>query len=161
MATYVRRILPLLLLAAGAAMVVYGAALRRLPVWEEARVVETVTVEREIEVPDVPPPGMPGGPAFGGPAPGGMPGAMPGGMPGGMPSVIPPEMRVKRTVLVEEERPRETERKVDEPEYVVVREMTVGGVTLVDGGELMRTYRRAEAGWSGADLPPPPSLCPT
>ena len=38
----------------------------------------------------------------------------------------------------------------EEPEWVIVREVTVGGVTRLDNGQLKRTY-------SGK----PPSLCPT
>jgi hypothetical protein len=142
-----RAILPSLLLVGGVGMVVYGFNSRHLPVWEEALVKEEVTEEREIEVP-IEVPGLPG--------PDGFP---PDGMPGMLPPPAPPP--VKQKVLVQVTRDRETERVVEEPEYALVREITFGGVVLVAPDKLMRTYRRAEAGWDEADVAPPPSLCPT
>ena len=143
-----RAIVPGVLLVGGVAMVVYGAVGRRLPVWEEALGQEKVTEQREIEIPIGPPEPLP-------PEVGKFP------PDGGMPPLLGRPMKVKQTVLVDVVRKRQTQRKVDEAEYVVVREMTVGGIVLAGPGKLMRTYRRAEAGWDAADLAPPPSQCPT
>jgi hypothetical protein len=63
--------------------------------------------------------------------------------PPGQPSFLPPEMmfqKVKEKLLVARE----------EPEWVLVREVTFGGVTRLANGQLKRTY-------SGK----PPALCPT
>ena len=104
-----------------------------------------MTQEEEIEIDLAPPPGL------------GLPGAEPFGPPGfgasgqdlGDPSLAgaPPWMaappgfpKVKEKVLV----------TTEEPELVLIREVTFGGVVLLDSGVLRRTY-------SGA----PPSLCPT
>jgi hypothetical protein len=146
-----RALVPGVLLLGGIAMVVYGAASRRLPVWEEALVEEKMTEEQEIEVPIGPPEPLP-------PELGGLP---PGAMPGGVPPLAGPPMTVKQKILVDVVKKIETERKVDEAEYVVLRELTVGGIALVDPDKLMRTYRRAEAGWDAAEVAPPPSQCPT
>jgi hypothetical protein len=125
----------LVLLAGGIASLVYGIGHHTVP----------VSQEQEIEIDIAPPPG------FGLPSaePFGPPGFGPPGQDFGDPSLAgpPPWMRpppgltkVKEKVLV----------TVEEPEWVLIREVTFGGVTLLSSGVLRRTY-------SGA----PPSLCPT
>ena len=87
-----------------------------------------VSEEQEIEVSIAPPP------------PFGPPGQLP--FAGGPPEMAPPHLlaKVKETIIVTE----------DEFEPTLIREVTIGGVTLLATGELMRTY-------SGES----PSLCPT
>jgi hypothetical protein len=46
----------------------------------------------------------------------------------------------------------------NEPEAMIVREVTVGGVVLAESGVLKRTYGPTSA---NGDEVPPPSLCPT
>jgi hypothetical protein len=129
-----RAMLPLLVLAVGITALVHGVKNHTTHVFEE----------REIEITLAPPapfaPGIP--PGFGGP-PGldmgrgfdGAPGAMP---PFGAP---PPELqKVKQKIFV----------GTDESEMAIVRDVTIGGLALLDSGDLRRTY-------SGQ----PPSLCPT
>ena len=131
---------PLMLLAAGAASLVYGFGYHAA----------TVSFEQEIEIDLAPPPGMGmhGGmgfhPELGMEPPGfGPPGEGPGDpWLGGPPPWMapPPELqRIKDTVVVNEE--------TNEPR--LIREVTFGGVRL-DRGVLWRTYTGA-----------PPQLCPT
>jgi hypothetical protein len=131
-----RVMLPLLVLAVGVVVLVHGVKKHTAHVFEE----------QEIEITIAPPPTpflQPGGPpGFGGPP--GM-GGMPGfdGPPGAMPpfGAPPPELRkVKQKIFVGK----------DEPEMAIVRDVTIGGLVLLDSGDLRRTY-------SGQ----PPSLCPT
>ena len=128
-----RALLPLLVLAVGIAVLVYGVKKHTARVF----------VEQEIEI-SLAPPGFPGAgmpPGFGGPP--GMDG-MPGfpGAPDGMPPFGPPPelQKMKRKITVGK----------DEPELAIVRDVTIGGLMLLPSGELKRTY-------SGA----PPTLCPT
>ncbi len=131
-----RAMLPLVVLSLGIAALVYGVEKHTAHVFEE----------QEIEISLAPPPPPP--PDLGGPP--GMDG-FPGmdGMPdfGGGPGVFspfgapPPELqKVKQKIFV----------GTDELETVIVRDVTIGGLVLLDSGELRRTY-------SGE----PPSLCPT
>ena len=133
-----RGLLPIVMLGLGIASLVWGGKHHILEIYEE----------QEIEISIAPPPEMMqpmGLPEY----PGGLDGGMePGfqdlpGM-GGMPDFmqgLPPELRtVTQTVLVGKE----------EPEHQAVFEITIGGLALLETGELQRTY-------SGA----PPSLCPT
>jgi hypothetical protein len=62
---------------------------------------------------------------------------------GGLPPLVPPEP-LFQTITVVDLVPR------DEPEWVIVKEVTYGGVTRLENGQLKRTY-------SGQ----PPALCPT
>lgn len=136
----VRMAAPLMLLLAGTASLVYGLAYRST----------IVSVEQEVEIDLAPPPemGMHGGMEFH-PEPNleppgfGPPGEGPGEpWLGGPPSWMapPPELlRIKDTVVVNEE--------TSEPQ--LIREVTFGGVRL-DRGMLWRTYTGA-----------PPQLCPT
>ena len=122
-----RLILPVFLLVGGIASLIYGAKYHTAPVVEE----------KEIEVSLAPPmvegflPGLEGPPGFP---------PLLEGPPGLMPPIIelPPERQI---VSITKE----------EPEPILIREITVGGVALLDSGELRRTYS-GEA---------PPSLCPT
>jgi hypothetical protein len=137
-----RILLPLVLLGVGIASLVYGLRSHTAEVFEE----------QEIEIalgPPAPPPPEPGLP----PELGGMPGFPDpsgfGGMPG-MPGMgdpmspfgaPPPELqKVKQKIFVGKE----------EPEPVLVREITIGGLMRLATGELQRTYTGE-----------PPSLCPT
>lgn len=135
-----RAILPVLLIGGGIASVVYGAMHHTVPVVEE----------REEEIDIAPPtpfgPEFPGeGPELGGP-PGfgppefGAPGLGPPGF--GPPGFGPPSELTKRKVKIFVSE--------DEPEPAIIREVTIGGVVLLEPGKLKRTY-------SGK----PPSLCPT
>ncbi len=143
--------MPSAILVLGIASLLWGTFRNTLEIYEE----------QEIEISLAPPPemmmqgdpmggmGMPGGPEGGFPGEEGFPGepgfedpnfggppAMPPFMPG-----PPPEMqKVKQKILVSKE----------EPESRAVFEITIGGLALMDTGELQRTYTGA-----------PPSLCPT
>ena len=117
--------------------------------WGTFRHTLEISEEQEIEISLAPPPEMMQGDPMGMAGPeGGFPGD-PGfedpnfGGPPGMPFMPgpPPEMqKVKQKVLVSKE----------EPESRAVFEITIGGLALMDTGELQRTYTGA-----------PPSLCPT
>lgn len=142
-----RAVLPVLLLAVGVALTVYGVRHHEVVVFEEQE------IEVDLPLPEMPPdmagagefggpPGFGGDPGFGG-EPGfeGPPG--PEGMPGDMdPFGLDPRDRPKviEIVLVDK----------SEPETTLVRDVTIGGLMRLDSGELKRTY-------SGK----PPSLCPT
>ena len=140
-----RALLPTVMLGLGIASLVWGATHHVLEIYEE----------QEVEISLAPPPDMmdPMGPQD---FPGGPDGLEPGfpGEPGfeepgfGGPSDMPPFMvgpppelqKVKQVVMIPEE----------ESESQAVFEITIGGLALLETGELLRTY-------SGA----PPSLCPT
>jgi hypothetical protein len=141
-----RAIVPLVLLAAGIGAAIYGARHHMVAVAEEH--------EEEMSIP-IPTPFAPGPPGpEGEPFPGGPP--MPGGPPdaegrgpGGPPMDMPPEpwrppqlfTKVIKKVIV----------TIDEPEPKVIREVSVGGLTLTASGEIQRTYSGDEG----------PALCPT
>ena len=152
-----RAVLPLVLLACGGGLLVYGLGHHTAAVF----------MEQEIEIDLAPPPGMepPGGAGFGPPAfepPGwGPPGFGPPGegfdpafggsdVPGfGDPALAgpppwlapPPELaKVKQMIVLTEQ----------VAEWVLIREVTFGGVRRSSSGELWRTYTGT-----------PPSLCPT
>ncbi|NLE36430.1 MAG: hypothetical protein GX621_00225 [Pirellulaceae bacterium] len=145
----IRRILrasvPILLLAAGIAMVVYGATSRSIPVVQYVEVEETITI---------PPPPMGFGMDPHGPPGMGQPGMDPDMDPGMDPDMMGPGMDdpwtpqappTKETVI------RQQREVNDELEPKVILDVTVGGLTrLVDTGEIVRTY-----------VGKPPSLCPT
>ncbi|MBM4090008.1 MAG: hypothetical protein FJ276_11405 [Planctomycetes bacterium] len=139
-----RAAMPTLLFAAGIVSLVYGAKHHVQQVFEEQE------VEIAIDLPGFGPPagvfpgtdGMPPG------LPGmdGLPGIDgPPGFPGlpGMEAFGPPPaelQKIKQKVMV----------PLMEPEWVLVRDVTIGGLALIESGGLRRTY-------SGE----PPSLCPT
>ena len=118
-----RMSLPILVFAGGIACLFYGFGTHAA----------AVTEEQQIEVSLAPPlpPGMPG-----------MPGDPFGGPGAGAPFAAPPPFlsKVTQTVVV----------SADESEAKLIREVSIGGVTLLASGLLRRTY-------SGE----PPSLCPT
>ena len=119
---------PTLLFCAGIACLFYGARHHKLP----------VSAEQEIEISIAPPPmyAPPGGAPFDA-----GPGMGPPGM--GPPQMMgPPPIatKIKEKVIVTDDR----------TELSLVREVSVGGVTLLDSGQLMQTYTGE-----------PPSLCPT
>jgi hypothetical protein len=116
-----------LVFLAGVASLIYGTLYHQL----------TITAEEEIEVAAVPPPMF--GPADGPPMDG-LPGEPPGFAPLDLIGPPPFAANIKQTVIVENQ----------QPERVVVREVSVGGVTLLESGELRRTYTGE-----------PPALCPT
>jgi len=157
-----RAAVAILLLLAGVGMAVYGSAFHAIPLLIEE--------ERQYEV-LVPGPIMPFGP-FGPPsAPAG---AQPVGGPSDNPFETPRAGRPAEKMSAEEnpfelspQAPKDSQgmippglvtRKVTErvvldewkPEWVVVRDVTVGGVARLENGQLKRTY-------SGK----PPALCPT
>ncbi len=127
-----RALVPIVLVGAGIALVVYGAAYHTV----------TVAEEQEIEI-EVEPP-MPFGPEFPGDDPelGGPPGSEPPEFAPPFPmDQLPPDLAKRKVkVLVTEV----------EREPVVIWEVTIGGLALLEPGTLTRTY-------SGK----PPSLCPT
>ena len=130
----IRAGLPALLAAAGVVLVIYGAMFHSAPVTEE-QVAEVSIV--------VPTPFSPGPPGAGQVPPGtGPPLAGPLGFRNQPPFPGPPILRktVRRKVLVTK----------NEFEPVLMRDVTVGGLTLLPSGELRRTYTGQ-----------PPSLCPT
>jgi hypothetical protein len=135
-----RTIPPAVLLAGGIGSVIFGAKSHSVTVHQMQ--------EREIEIP-VPfgPPGFPGLPFEG---PGGEPPfeGPPGTMPfenAGPMMAPPPFMSTMKQKIVEPVDPPAVE-----PEFVLVQEVTVGGVELRPPGELWRTYMGKR-----------PSLCPT
>lgn len=144
-----RGLLPIVMLGLGIASLVGGAKHHVLEIYEEQEITISIAPPPEMMQP-MGPPGFPGGPD-GGMEPGfpGQPGfedpdfGDPQGM-GGMPPFMagpPPELQtVTQIVLV----------STEEPESRAVFEITIGGLALLETGELQRTY-------SGA----PPSLCPT
>jgi hypothetical protein len=145
-AIFFRAIVPLALLGAGIASLFYGSTRHTVAVSQEH--------EEEVSIP-IPapfgpgPPGREGEPFPGGPPiPGGPPdadGPGPGGPPNDMPPQPwqPPQMSVKVIKKVIE--------TTDEPESKVLREVSVGGLTLAASGEIFRTYSGDEG----------PALCPT
>ena len=144
-----RGFLPIVMVALGVASLLWGAARHTLEVYEEQEIEISIAPPPEM-MQSMAPPAFPtgpeqgmgqgflGDPAFGDPAFGAPPDM------GGMPPFIagpPPELqKVKQIVMISKE----------EPESRVVFEVTIGGLALLETGELKRTY-------SGA----PPSLCPT
>ncbi len=135
-----RAIPSVLVLAAGIASVVYGVGYHVAAVTEEKEVEFSVPAPPDFAATGFPAPDFPA-PGFAPPgfAPPGMPPFGDPSMPGvsGMPPVM---TKVKQKVIVTKE----------VPELALIREVTFGGVALLDDGELRQTY-------SGA----PPSLCPT
>jgi hypothetical protein len=129
-----RAIIPLLLVLGGVALVYYGAR------YNSQEVVE----EQEIKVPIAPP--VPPGSMMPPGAPPGFPGAPPFEQqppflePPPLLGAAPFPIEVTETVLVSKE----------DSELRLIREVTFGGVVLLDSGQLHRTY-------SGD----PPLLCPT
>jgi hypothetical protein len=132
-----RALVPIVLVGAGIALVVYGAAYHTVEVAEEQE------IEIEVEPPMPFGPEFPGDdPELGGPPGFGPPGLEPPELAPPFPIVQPPPDFAKRQVKV---LVTEVER-----EPVVIREVTIGGLVLLEPGTLERTY-------SGK----PPSLCPT
>ena len=141
-----RAIVPLALVAAGIASLIYGATRHTIAVSQER--------EEEVSIP-IPMPFAPGPPGREGepfppgpPMPGGPPdaeGPGPDGPRGDMPPDAwqPPQMFAKVTKKIIE--------TTDEPESKVIREVSVGGLALNGSGEIMRTYSGDEG----------PALCPT
>ena len=126
------------MLGLGIASLAWGAKHHILEIYEEQEIKISIAPPPEMMQPMGPPdfPGGPDGsmePGFGDP-----PGM--GGMPPFMPGPPPELQTVTQIVLVSKE----------EPESQAVFEITVGGLALLETGELQRTY-------SGV----PPSLCPT
>ena len=117
-----RAILPALLVIGGLASLIYGAMFRFVPVLEER---ETKTT---IEIPTAFPPVGPMGEAF---------------PPGGAPFGGPPPFLKKTVTRIDLD-------TIVESEPELIREVSVGGVALLDSGELKRTY-------SGKG----PALCPS
>jgi len=142
-----RAIVPLALLVAGIGSAIYGARHHVIPVVQERE------EEISIPIPTLFGPGVPGPeeqpPSGGPPTPEGAPGAE-GQTPGREPPMDgpppmwqpPPEFAkvIKKTIVT-----------TDEPEPKIIREVSVGGVTLADSGEIKRTYSGEEG----------PALCPT
>jgi len=132
-----------LVLVAGIASVIHGVAYHVAAVSEEKEVEISVPAPMDFAAPGYPTPGF-APPGFAPPGPMGQPpmDGSPGASQFGDPSMMmqPPMKKVRQKVIVTK----------DVPELTLVREVTFGGVALLDDGELRQTY-------SGA----PPSLCPT
>jgi hypothetical protein len=112
-------LLPLLLLAAGAAALVYGTAVRALPVWA------TVMVEKEEIILERPPV-----PIYRTDGPGDRRPPMPG---------PPPRPKKVKTSKPEEQEQRHGESKL-------IRDITVGGIERLADGRLKFTYGPGEDG---------------
>ena len=148
-----RSVLPLLTVAAGIVMLVYGAAFRTAPVWreemEDREVEQEVVKTNKIAVPIE---------MLGGPSAFGMPGAeaQPPGSeePSDGGEVPPPGMKFvteKMTVIETVTKPVRVTKTAAEPESWLMFAVTVGGVQRRENA-LWRTYGPNEE---------PPSLCPT
>lgn len=136
MSVFRRGILPTLILALGIALLFWGATHHSQPVLGEQEIDVTIAVP-----PPMPPPGVGMGAGAGMPDPNGFQPPPGFGGPDGAPFAPPPSLKkVKQVVMV----------ATEEPESQLVFEITFGGLTRRDTGELQRTYRGA-----------PPSLCPT
>ena len=116
-----RAIVPALLLIGGLASLIYGAIFHSVPLLEDHEIQATIEVPAEFAPP-------PGGEAL-------PPDAAPFGEP--LPFVKKTVTRVETTT-------------VQESEPVVMRDASVGGIVLLDSGELKRNY-------SGKG----PALCPS
>jgi hypothetical protein len=143
-----RAVVPLLLLGAGITSLVYGVRFHTVPVTMPAP--EAKEAERKACVPS----GMPSfagsrsslGAAFShGP---GAPEANPAGTAGGSPNALLPWARPPEFSVPTEKQKKPV--RSDQSEPTLVRDVTIGGVVLLESGELQRTY-------SGKA----PSLCPT
>ncbi len=129
-----RVFVPCLLLVAGIACTIYGAKYHAIPVVQER--------EKEITI-ALPSPSGPAPPAVEDqPLPDGSPGAA--GQPPGMPSAGQPSPASTKALW-------KTPFATDEMESKLMREASVGGVTLADSGKIKRTYSGDQA----------PTLCPT
>jgi len=142
-----RVIVPLVLFVAGIGSAIYGARYHVIAVIQENE--EEVSIP--VPTPFGPGPSGPEGPSVpeGPPAFEGPPGAEnqgPGGEPpmGGPPPIWQPPASfttvLKKTIVT-----------TDELEPRILREVSVGGVTLAASGEILRTYTGEEG----------PALCPT
>lgn len=113
-----RTTLPLLLVLSAAASLIYGAAMRSVPVTEEQEVEKTIVIPSPF--------GMPG---FGDP----MGDAGPGG-----------QLAESDNPFASAELTQKVTQKIvvthDEPETRLIREVTFGGVVRLASGELRRTY---------------------
>jgi hypothetical protein len=118
-----RLVLPVLLIVAGAAAVIYGVKYHSTQVFEETEVEKSVMVPAPF--PAFPPPGQFSPLGEGAPFPDG------------------PPMVSKRVTF-------RAQYSKAQFEPALVREVTFGGVTLRESGDLWRTYTGT-----------PPSLCPT
>ena len=138
-----RVVLPVLLVLAGIASVIYGARFHRTTVVEEQETERSIPIDLPF-LPFLPPPGPSAQgagepPAFPGAPPGEEPPPFAGPSPFGPPPPFLTQV-VKEVVQV----------PLDELEPKLVRDVTIGGLVLLESGKLMRTY-------SGT----PPSLCPS
>ncbi len=124
-----RAILPLALVVVGLWSLLHGARQHTEPVIDEHEEKTTIA----IPSPFGPPPNLTGEP--------GMPGENPFEDPAGF---APPPM-------LKQEVTRIFQTTKDEPEPILVREITIGGLVRLASGELKRTY----SGEQG------PALCPT
>ncbi|MHC4406780.1 MAG: hypothetical protein ACYTG0_44735 [Planctomycetota bacterium] len=148
-----RAILPAVLLIGGIASLVYGTWFHTAPV-ERGIVKNTIRIEKKTETRKLPI-GQPfGQPGVGEPGIPGMPG-VPGQDPYFPPGMPVPTIEITRWVASVD---KEIE-NVIRPEWEtnLIREATIGGVTLA-AGQLKRTYGPTLDG-KGPSLPP--TLCPT
>jgi len=147
-----RAVVPLVLLVAGIGSAIYGTARHTVAVVQEHE--EEMSIP--IPSPFGPGPAGPEGEPFPGAPP--MPGAPPDAAgppdaeapPGGPPPMdMPPQpwqppqqfTKIIKKIIV----------TTDEPEPKVIREVSIGGLTLAASGEIKRTYSGDEG----------PALCPT
>lgn len=147
-------LVPLLLIAVGVASVIYGARYRLVPVLGKQVEVQVVEQEEEVAIPvpspfgPVVPEGLAEPDAEGRPPATSEMEAFPG-------LLEPPSIKVKKITYV----PNRVIKEVtdEEPEPVLVWEVTVGGVVRTETGVVMRTYGPTEDGGPARPL----SLCPS
>jgi hypothetical protein len=154
-----RAISAALLFVGSVASLVYGAMYHTAPVERNTVEVQVVQEEHE-EMRELPfgaaLPGMPpDATVFPDPGMGPPPGGPPFGPPPGFPGAQPPKVKVIVTQPVEKKVVKPVVE--NEPEPILVAEVTVGGVVLAESGMLKRTYGPTE---SGEEIPRP-TLCPT
>jgi hypothetical protein len=146
-----RVIVPGVLLVGGLASAIYAISRHVIAVVQEHEEEISIPVPTPFGPGPVGPEGdaFPGGPpqSFGPPlAEGGPPGPGPRDQP---PMVGPPPFW--RPPPVFEKLIKKVFITTDEPEPTIIREVSVGGLTLAESGEIKRTYRGNEG----------PALCPT
>ncbi|OHB69866.1 MAG: hypothetical protein A2V70_02230 [Planctomycetes bacterium RBG_13_63_9] len=129
-----RTALPMLILVGGIASLVYGTRFHYTPVvqGEVKQIVEEQQIEETITIPQPfePPPGFPPPP--------------------------PILQTIVRTIKVPKDVIEDV--TIHELEPTLIREVTVGGVTLLASGRIRRTYGPTLDGQGSTEMP---SLCPT
>ncbi|MBN2216198.1 MAG: hypothetical protein JW719_02350 [Pirellulales bacterium] len=144
--------MPIAILVAGIISVGYGVWGHMVPIVQKPEKPEATESEAEAEEPPPPPPpadpwmnGPPSDPWMSGPP-------SDPWMNGPPPDEPPPEEEPDETADEEPAAKPPEEKILDEPEPVLIREVTVGGVSRSASGQIVRTYAANEK---------PAALCPT